>query len=113
MMVSNRYRKRDPFFVKNAVVQILFQFAVSAIIGIIYGFMMVNETIGEYINERLPSTDGPDLHLYLPIVVTVFIYSCFIQKKQRILLEKISYSCLHIFVALISCFSSVIVLLII
>ena len=43
MMVNNRYRKRDPFFVKKAVVQILFQFAVSAIIGSIYGFMMVNE----------------------------------------------------------------------
>ncbi|WP_458124008.1 hypothetical protein [Paenibacillus sp. Z3-2] len=113
MIVSTRYRKRDPLFVNNAVVQVLFQFAVSAIIGIIYGCMMVNETIGRYINERLPSTDGPDLHLYLPIVVTVFVYSCFIQKKQRILLEKISFSCLHIFVALLSCFSSVIVLLMI
>lgn len=113
MIVSTRYRKRDPLFVKNAVVQVLFQFAVSAIIGIIYGCMMVNQTIGRYINERLASTDGPDLHLYLPIVVTVFVYSCFIQKKQRILLEKISFSCLHIFVALISCFSSVIVLLMI
>lgn len=89
MMVNNTYRKRDPFFVKNAVVQILFQFAVSAIIGSIYGFMMVNETIGRYINKLLPSTDGPDLHLYLPVVITVFIYSCLIQKRQRILLEKI------------------------
>lgn len=88
MIVNDRYRKHDPFFVKNAVVQILFQFAVSAIIGIIYGFMMVNETIGRYINKLLPSTDGPDLHLYLPVVVTVFIYSCLIQKRQRILLEK-------------------------
>ena len=100
MMVNNRYRKHDPFFVKKAVVQILFQFAVSAIIGSIYGFMMVNETIGGYINKLLPSMDGPDLHLYLPVVVTVFIYSYFIQKKQRILLEKISFSCLHILVAL-------------
>ncbi|ETT55929.1 hypothetical protein PAEAM_58020 [Paenibacillus sp. GM1FR] len=113
MMVNNRYRKREPFFVKKAVVQILFQFAVSAIIGSIYGFMMVNETIGRYINKLLPSTDGPDLHLYLPVVITVFIYSCFIQKKQRIFLEKISFSCLHILVALISCFSSVVVLLVI
>ncbi|GAS85640.1 hypothetical protein [Paenibacillus amylolyticus] len=113
MMVSDRYRKRDPFFVKNAVVQILFQFAVSAIIGGIYGFMMVNETIGRYINKLLPSTDGPDFHLYLPIVVTVFIYSCFIQKKQRNFLEKISFSCLHIFVALLGCVSSVVVLLMI
>lgn len=40
MMVSKRYRKRDPFFVKNAVVQILFQFSISAIIGVIYGFLL-------------------------------------------------------------------------
>ncbi|MBY0118538.1 hypothetical protein MHB43_26760 [Paenibacillus sp. FSL H8-0317] len=113
MIVNDRYRKHDPFFVKNAVVQILFQFAVSAIIGIIYGFMMVNETIGRYINKLLPSTDGPDLHLYLPVVVTVFIYSCLIQKRQRILLEKISFSCLHILVALLGCISSVVVLLVI
>lgn len=112
-MVHDLYRKRDQFFVKNAIVQILFQFAVSAIIGIIYGFMMVNETIGGYINKLLPSTDGPDLHLYLPVVITVFIYSCFIQKRQRIFLEKISFSCLHIFVALLGCISSVIVLLVI
>ncbi|KLU57163.1 hypothetical protein EL84_07980 [Paenibacillus sp. VT-400] len=113
MMVNNRYRKRKPFFVKNAVIQILFQFAVSAIIGSIYGFMMVNETIGRYINKLLPSTDGPDLHLYLPVVITVFIYSCLIQERQRILLEKISFSCLHIFVALLGCISSVVVLLVI
>ncbi|MGV2962905.1 hypothetical protein NST33_25670 [Paenibacillus sp. FSL L8-0435] len=113
MIVNDRYRKHDPFFVKNAVVQILFQFAVSAIIGIIYGFMMVNETIGRYINKLLPSTDGPDLHLYLPVVVTVFIYSCLIQKRQRILLEKISFSCLHILVALLGCICSVVVLLVI
>ncbi|PQP80951.1 hypothetical protein C0Q44_24740 [Paenibacillus sp. PCH8] len=112
-MVSDLYRKRGLFFLKNDVVQILFQFFISAILGIIYGFMMINETIGRYINELLPSTDGPDIHLYLPIVVTVFIYSCFIQKKQRILLEKISFSCLHIFVALLGCVSSVIVLLMI
>ncbi|WP_091020820.1 MULTISPECIES: hypothetical protein [Paenibacillus] len=113
MMVNNGYRKRDPFFVKKGVVKILFQFAVSAIIGSIYGFMMVNETIGGYINKLLPSTDGPDFHLYLPVVITVFIYSCFIQKRQRILLEKISFSCLHIFIALLGCISAVVVLLVI
>lgn len=112
-MVNDLYRKRVLFFTKNDVVLTLFQFSISALIGVIYGVMLVNETIGGLINKLLPSTDGPDLHLYLPIVVAVFIYSCFIQKRQRILLEKISFSCLHIFVALLSCVSSVIVLLVI
>lgn len=110
-MVSDLYRKRGLFFLKNDVVQTIFQFAVSAVFGIIYGFMLINETIGGFIHKLLPSTDGPDLHLYLPIVVTVFIYSCFIQKKQRIFIEKISFSCLHIFVALLGCVSAVIVVL--
>ncbi|MCL6662435.1 hypothetical protein ACMX2M_30240 [Paenibacillus polymyxa] len=113
MMVNDLYRKRGWFFLKNDVVQTLFQFSISAIIGVIYGVMLVNETIGGLINKLLPSTDGPDLHLYLPVVITVFIYSCFIQKRQRILLEKISFSCLHIFVALLGCISSVVVLLVI
>ncbi|MFX3645943.1 MAG: hypothetical protein ACE3K2_15135 [Paenibacillus sp.] len=113
MLVNELYRKRGLFFTKNDVVQTLFQFSVSAIIGVIYGVMLINETMGGFINKLLPSTDGPDLHLYLPVVVAVIIYSCFIQKKQRILLEKISFSCLHIFVALLGCVSSVIVLLVI
>ncbi|MEK4663471.1 hypothetical protein MHH93_16440 [Priestia sp. FSL H7-0729] len=112
-MVNELYGKRGLFFTENNVVRTVFQFSISAIIGVIYGFMMLNETIGEYINKLLPSTDGPDLHLYLPVVVTVFVYSCFIQKKQRIVLEKISFSCLHIFVALLSCVSAVAVLLVI
>lgn len=112
-MVNDLCRKGGLFFTKNNVVRTLFQFSISAIIGIIYGFMMLNETIGGYINKFLPSTDGPDVHLYLPVVVTVFVYSCLIQKKQRIVLEKISFSCLHIFVALLSCVSAVVVLLVI
>lgn len=112
-MVNDLCRKGGLFFTKNNVVRTLFQFSISAIIGIVYGFMMLNESIGGYINKLLPSTDGPDVHLYLPVVVTVFVYSCLIQKKQRIVLEKISFSCLHIFVALLSCVSAVVVLLVI
>lgn len=112
-MVNDLYRKRVLFFTKNDVVRTLFQFFISAIIGVIYGVMLINEKTGGYINKLLPSTDGPDLHLYLPVVMTVFVYSCFIQKKQRIFLEKISFGCLHIFVALLSCVSAVVVLLVI
>lgn len=112
-MVNDLCRKRVLFYTKNDVVRTLFQFSISAIIGVIYGVMLINEIVGGYINKLLPSTDGPDVHLYLPVVVTVFVYSCFIQKKQRIILEKISFSCLHIFVALLSCVSAVVVLLVI
>lgn len=112
-MVNDLCRKRVLFYTKNDVVRTLFQFSISAIIGVIYGVMLINEIVGGYINKLLPSTDGPDVHLYLPVVVTVFVYSCFIQKKQRIVLEKISFSCLHIFVALLSCVSAVVVLLVI
>ncbi|OPG94369.1 hypothetical protein B2I21_30735 [Chryseobacterium mucoviscidosis] len=107
----NVYRKRGPFFLKNRIIQIAFQFFISAIIGVIYAFMIINETIGGYINKVLPSNDGPNLHQYLPIVITVFIYSCFIQKKQRNVLEKISFSCLHIFIAILSFISSFVVIL--
>lgn len=110
-MVNDLYRKMGPFFLKNRIIQLAFQFLVSATIGVIYALMIVNETINEYIQKILPSNDGPDLHQYLPIVITVFIYSCFIQKKQRYVLEKISFSCLHIFIAILSFISSFIVIL--
>ncbi len=75
--------------------------------------MLSARNIGGYINKFVPGGNGLDLQLYLPLVITVFIYSCFIQRKQRIFLEKTSFSCLHIFIALISCFSACVVLLLI
>ncbi|CAH1201855.1 hypothetical protein PAECIP111890_02035 [Paenibacillus sp. JJ-223] len=112
-MINDLYRKLVPLFLKNNLVQVAAQFFVSGIIGVIYGCMLIDETIGGYINKVLPSSDGPDLYLYLPLVITVFIYSYFIQKKQRILLEKISCSCLHSFIAVLSCIFSCVVLLLI
>ena len=73
--------------------------------------MIIDETIGGYVNKILPSKDGPDLHQYLPIVITVLIYSYFIQRKERIFLEKISFSCLHILIAILSFISSLIVIM--
>ncbi|KGP85127.1 hypothetical protein P364_0102955 [Paenibacillus sp. MAEPY2] len=107
----NVYRKRGPFFLKNRIIQIAFQFFISAIIGVIYAFMIINETINEYLRNILPSNDGPNLHQYLPIVITVFIYSYFIQRKERIFLEKISFSCLHILLAILSFISTLIVIM--
>lgn len=110
-MFNDLYRKRGPFLLKNRIIQIAFQFFISALIGVIYTFMIIDETIGGYINKVLPSKDGPDLHQYFPIVITVLIYSYFIQRKERIFLEKISFSCLHILLAILSFISTLIVIM--
>ncbi|KOY15881.1 hypothetical protein AMS66_14710 [Paenibacillus xylanivorans] len=110
-MVNDLYQKIGLLFLKKNLIQLAFQFFISALIGVIYAFMIINETIGGYINKVLPSMDGPDLHQYLPIVITVLIYSCFIQRKERIFLEKISFSCLHILIAILSFISSLIVIM--
>ncbi|WP_405153564.1 hypothetical protein [Paenibacillus sp. FSL K6-0108] len=110
-MVNDLFRKIGPSLLKKNLVKLAAQFFISAIIGIIYAFMIIDETIGGYINKLLPSKDGPGLHQYLPIVITVLIYSCFIQRKERIFLEKISFSCLHILIAILSFISSLIVIM--
>ncbi|MEC0124596.1 hypothetical protein [Paenibacillus pabuli] len=110
-MVNDLYRKMGPFFLKKNLVQVAAQFFISAIIGVIYAFMIIDETIGGYIIEILPSKGGPNLHQYLPIVITVLIYSCFIQRKERIFLEKISFSCLNILIAILSFISALIVIM--
>lgn len=112
-MVNDLYQKIGPVFIKKNLVQLAFQFFISALIGILYTFMIIDETIGAYINKVLPSKDGPDLYQYFPIVITVLIYSCFIQRKERIFIEKISFSCLHILIAILSCISSLIVIMMI
>ena len=98
-------------FLRKNPVKLSAQFFITAIIGVIYAFMIIDETIGGYVNKILPSKDGPDLHQYLPIVITVLIYSYFIQRKERIFLEKISFSCLHILIAILSFISSLIVIM--
>lgn len=110
-MVNDLYRKIGLLFLKKNLVQLASQFFISALIGVIYTLMIIDETIGGYIHEVLPSKDGPNLHQYLPIVITVLIYSCFIQRKERIFIEKISFSCLHILIAILSCISSLIVIM--
>lgn len=110
-MVNDLYRKVGPFFVRKNLILLAFQFFISALIGVIYTFMIIDETVSGYINKVLPSKDGPDLYQYLPIVIIVFIYSCFIQRKERIFIEKISFSCLHILIAILSCISSLVVIM--
>lgn len=112
-MVNDFDPKSGSFFFKKNLIQLASPFFISGIIGVIYGFMIINETIRGYINQWLPSSAGPDLHQYLPIVITVLIYSFFIQNKQKNILEKFSFSCLLIFIAILSCISSLIVLLIV
>lgn len=110
-MVNDIYQKSAPSFFKKSLVQSSFQFLIPVIIGVIYGFMINDETTRGYINQALPSQAGPDLHQYLPLVIAVFVYSYFIQKKQRNLLKKTILICLHIFIAVLSFFSSLVVLL--
>lgn len=47
-MVNDLYRKMGPFFLKNRIIELAFQFLVSATIGVIYALMIVNETINEW-----------------------------------------------------------------
>lgn len=112
-MIKDLSRKRSPITHNKGLVQVAFSFFISAIIGIIYSFMIIDETIGGYIHKVLPSREGPDLHQYLPVVFTVLIYSYFSQKKRRNVLEKISFTCLQIIIAIASFVFSLIVLLMI
>lgn len=96
---------------KKILVHLSSPFYISAIIGIIYGFMIYDETIRGYMNIVLPSKDGPDIHQYLPVVIAVVIYSYISQKKQRNFLKIITFSCLNICIAILSCFVTLIALL--
>lgn len=111
-MVNDNYQKTVPAFIKNNLVQSSFQFLIPVIIGIIYGFMINDETIRGYMNQILPSQAGPDLHQYLPLVIAVLVYTYFIQ-KHRSLLKKTIFICLHIFIAILSFIASFVVLLVI
>mgnify|MGYP001073044051 CR=1 FL=1 len=112
-MMKDLHRKLGPIILSKDLIQVVFSFFISAIIGVIYSFMIIDETIGGYINRVLPSKAGPDLHQYLPVVITVLIYSFFIQKKNRNVLEKISFTCLQNIIAIVSCICSLILLLLI
>lgn len=111
-MIKDLHRKWGPITDNKGLVQVAFSFFISAIIGIIYSFMIIDETIGGYIQKVLPSREGPDLHQYLPVVITVLIYSYFSQIKRRNVLEKISFTCIQIIIAIASCIFSLIVLLV-
>lgn len=111
-MIKDLHQKRGPITHNKGLVQVAFSFFISAIIGLIYSFMIIDETIGGYIHKILPSREGPDLHQYLPVVITVLIYSYFNQKKKRRnVLEKISFTCFQIIIAITSCIFSLILLL--
>lgn len=110
-MVNDKYLRLAPSFLKKDLVQFSTQLLIPAIIGVIYGFMINDETTREYINQALHSQAGPDLHQYLPLVIAVFVYSYFIQKKQSNLLKRTILIFLHIFIAVLSFLSSLVVLL--
>lgn len=112
-MIKDLHRKLGPITHKKGLVQVAFSFFISGMIGVIYSFMIIDETIGGYIHKIFPSREGPDLHQYLPVVITVLIYSYFNQKKKRRnVLEKISFTCFQIIIAITSCIFSLILLLV-
>lgn len=82
-MIKDLHRKLGLITHNKGLVQVAFSFLISAIIGVIYSFMIIDETIGGYIHKILPSREGPDLHQYLPVVITVLIYSYFNQKRRE------------------------------
>ncbi|WP_145407608.1 hypothetical protein [Paenibacillus xylanexedens] len=113
-MDNELYHKPRLYFLKHKRVQVASHFLVSVLFGVSYGLMIDNDTMRGIISTVLPSTDGSDIHQYLPVVIMVLIYLYLIRRKLRgNLLEKISFSCLLIITALISFVSSLVIILII
>ncbi|KQY94400.1 hypothetical protein ASD24_02230 [Paenibacillus sp. Root52] len=111
-MDNELYRKPRFYFLTHKRVQVASHFLVSALFGVSYGLMIDNDMMRGIISTVLPSTDGSDIHQYLPVVIMVLIYLYLIRRKLRgNLLEKISFSCLLITTALISFISSLVFIL--
>ncbi|MDQ0169380.1 hypothetical protein J2T19_000820 [Paenibacillus tundrae] len=99
-MVNELYRKPRSYFLRQKRVQVASHFLVSALLGLVYALMIVNDTTRGIISTVLPSTDGSDIHQYLPVVIMVIIYLYLIRTTlPRNRLNKISFSCLLIITA--------------
>ncbi|WP_434749537.1 hypothetical protein [Paenibacillus amylolyticus] len=101
--------KRGWFVLQRSVIRFASPFLFSVIIGVLYAWLIVNETTLEYLNIILPSTDGADLHQYLPIILPAFIFSYVVQRKHMIWIENISFSCIQVIIAFLSLVASLVV----
>lgn len=101
-------RKPDRFRLPGNRIRFISAFLFSVIIGMIYTWLIVNETTNGYLRAILPSTDGADLYQYLPVIFPAFVFSYIVQRKHMILIENISFSCIQAIIAILSLFASLI-----
>ncbi|PYE48205.1 hypothetical protein DFQ00_10959 [Paenibacillus barcinonensis] len=101
-MVNDDLSPKNGRFVRQRKGRLISPFIFSMMIGVIYAALITNETAIIYINKILPSTDGADLHQYLPVMLPAFIYSYAVQRKRIIWLENLSFSCIQALIAVMS-----------
>lgn len=102
-MDNGLYRKPRFYFLRQKRVQVVSHFLVSAVFGLVYALMIVNDTTRHMLSIILPSTDGIDILQYSPVVIMVLIYLYLIRTTlPRNWLNKIAFSCLLIITAEIS-----------
>lgn len=106
------HQKRSRFLSQRDRIRFISPFLFSIIIGMAYTWLIVNETTNGYLGRILPSTDGPDLHQYLPVILPAFVYSYVVQRKHMILIENISFSCIQAIIAFLSLGASLIVVMV-
>ncbi|MGQ8874311.1 hypothetical protein [Paenibacillus sp. TSA_86.1] len=113
-MVNDELAERKPgrFVLPENRIRFIFPFLFSVIIGMIYTWLIVNETTNGYLGTILPSTDGADFHRYLPVILPAFVYSYVMQRKHMILIENISFSCIQAIIAILSLFVSLIAVMV-
>lgn len=113
-MVSDdrMHSKRGRFVLQGNRVRLISSFLFSIIIGVVYACLIVNETTMGYIHNILPSTDGPDLYQYLPIIVPSAVFSYLVQRRHMIFIENISFSCIQAITAFLSLAASLMVVMI-
>lgn len=113
-MVNEELAERKPgrFVLPGNRIRFISPFLFSVIIGMIYTWLIVNETTNRYLGTILPSTNGADLHQYLPVIFPAFVFSVIVQRKYMIVIENISFSCIQAIVAILSLFISLLVVMV-
>ena len=113
-MINDELLEQKPDRVVSArdVIRFISPFLFSVIIGVLYTCLIVNETTDGYLGKILPSTDGADLHQYLPVIIPAFVFSYVVQRKYMILIENISFSCIQAIIAILSLIASLVAVMV-
>ncbi|MCP1132041.1 hypothetical protein NKT34_01920 [Paenibacillus polysaccharolyticus] len=114
MMVNDELSEHKPgrFVLPGNRIRFISPFLFSVISGMIYTWLIVNETTNGYLGTLLPSTSVADLHQYLPVILPSFLFSYVVQRKHMILIENISFSCIQAMIAILSLFVSLIAVMV-